>query len=176
MLSRRFSLFMLLVPLLPLAFAAAWLAWRWDMLPDSIVLGLGKIPGTGTTRAEFARKLVFFVGGIGVLFSGCAAFTASWRRSCEFLRVPDRAYWLAPERRASTLARTVVFVAVSGFAFASAVALSFVIVGEAALAGRSAVLFGTRTPILVGVLGLAAYGWYYRPFVVRHYTQRRSTR
>jgi len=44
------------------------------------------------------------------------------------------------------------------------------------LAGRTAALFGARTPILVGVLSLACYGWYYRPLIVRWNEQRRSRR
>lgn len=172
MLSRRASSF---APCVPLVVAAAWLAWRWDALPDSIDLGFGKVAGTRTPKVEFARHLLLSVGFLGVVSSAAAIVLPCWR-AWDAAHVPDRAYWLSPERRASTIARTVTLLGLLGAGFASVIALAFVRAGEAAIAGSSVPLRSTISTILLAVVSLPIWAWYYRPFLVRWNEQRRATR
>jgi serine/threonine-protein kinase len=114
--------------LLPLAALAAWLVVRWGELPERLATSFDFAghPRDWTSRGGFAALMLGLCAGSGLLLAGLAAWLP--RVPDAWINVPDKAWWLAPERRAATLSRValvldLVNLATSGFLAALGIAL-----------------------------------------------------
>ena len=163
--------------LLPLLLLAAWFAWRWGTLPESVPLSADPHPDPRAilSRQAFLSKAFLWVGAVTAAF-GVSAILSPRMMERGHARTPSAAYWLAPERLATTIARSVAMMEVAGIALAAIIGLQFILVGEGAIAGRPRDLLGTRVAVLFATVGLVANVWFYAPFVAHWLAERRGTR
>ncbi|HWB45585.1 MAG TPA: DUF1648 domain-containing protein [Hyphomicrobiaceae bacterium] len=94
------------LPLLAFAVVAAWLAGKllltWPLLPDRVAVHFNAAgePDGWAGRASLALQIGGLLAAFALLFAG-----AGWldRLPDRYLNLPNRAYWLAPGRRAASM-------------------------------------------------------------------------
>jgi serine/threonine-protein kinase len=95
------------MPLLVFAALAGWLlvdiAILWPSLPERLAthFGFSGEPNGWSTPAQFVRSTTTLLAVFGVLF-----VSAGWleRMPDRLINLPNKHYWLAPERRSATMA------------------------------------------------------------------------
>ncbi len=90
-----------------LALCALDVAWRYDELPDRIAVHFG-VDGQADrwdSKAGFAVTCAIAEVFVLVIFLGVPALIR--RTPDRWLRLPNKSYWLVPERRASALGKVV---------------------------------------------------------------------
>jgi len=161
--------------LLPLVLVAVWLAWRWSALPEHFATSFdfaGR-PRNGMGRTGYGVLAVTMLAAMAAVFGGLATWLPSVPSA--WVNLPEKEYWLAPERRAETMARLAVFLDLVGLALCAMLAVLFVAIGEHAVAGAEQLspswLVG---PILLLAVTVFAVVWLDGPFRERRRAQRRS--
>ena len=151
--------------LLPPLLVGVWLASRWSALPDRFATSFdfaGR-PRDETGRAAFAALALGTSSFVALVFGGLGAWIA--RVPAAWINVPDKEWWLAPERRAATVARLATFLEVLGFALLVLLATLFVVIGETAIAGRAELPSAwLAAPALLVAVTVAMLAWLLAPF------------
>ncbi|MCY2960160.1 MAG: hypothetical protein NTY35_08340 [Planctomycetota bacterium] len=163
--------------LLPLALVSAWFAWRWADLPERFATSFDFAgqPRDSMGRGAYAGLALGMLAGLAVLFGGLAtwipAVPAAW------VNLPEKDYWLAPERRQATLERLSTFLDFAGLATGVALSTLFVAIGEHAIAGSAALSSAWLAgPALVVLLVGGGVVWLDAPFRARRRALRARTR
>lgn len=111
-----------------LLWAAADLAWHFPRLPASMAVhfdGAG-VPDRWSPKSEFLTTWILMTLLLGGLFAGLRVLVRFL--PADYINMPRREYWLAPERAASTRAEVGdVVLALGGVILASIWALNHVI-------------------------------------------------
>jgi uncharacterized membrane protein len=132
---------------LELAAYGLYLAAAYDDLPSRVA---SHFDATGTADG-FQSKPAFAISTLLVAALLTTLFTvapALLRKTPErFLNIPDKAYWLAPERRETTLQRVAGFNGWMGFATVTLTCTLFVLIVRANLNDRQ---LGASAWVLVG--------------------------
>jgi len=83
--------------------AVAHLAYTYPQLPERVAthFGSGGRADAWGSKQSFALTYGLLVGGLGLLFFAIAFFLP--RLPASIINIPNREYWLAPERREATL-------------------------------------------------------------------------
>lgn len=136
--------------LLLIGLAAIFVWWSSGAMPESVAshFGPGGIADAFMPRASYARfmvALVLFVPSL-VYF----ATHSATRLPASLINLPNKAYWLAPERRASSLASLIHF----GAVVACATALLLCLVHGLVLQANRARPAHLESMPLIGVLVL----------------------
>ncbi|MBL8860429.1 MAG: hypothetical protein JNK02_00310 [Planctomycetes bacterium] len=161
--------------LLPPVLLATWCLVRWGALPERFATSFGfdGRPRDSMGRGGFVALALAVSAALPLVLGGLSAWIA--RVPDHLVNLPDREYWLAPERRAGTLARLRTFLEFLGLAQGALFALLFAAIGEHAIRG------GGRFPaawIGLPILFVAGVGaglvWLLRPILARRRASRRA--
>lgn len=163
--------------LVPLVLVGLWFAVRWGELPDRLATSFdfsGR-PRDAMGRAGFTGFALGMLAGMTILFGGLATWLPSVPAA--WVNLPDKEHWLAPERRAHTLARLSLFLDVMGIAMGTMLAALFIALGENAIAGRDEFSpVWLALPAVLVVLAAVAVAWLDAPFRARRREQRAHPR
>ncbi len=115
--------------------AAAHLGYYYPHLPGRVAthFGLGGRADAWSSKQSFALAYGLLAGGLGLLFFAIAAFLP--RLPVNFINIPNRDYWLAPERRDATLHHVGREVLVMGTATVAFIAATFHLSMRASITG-----------------------------------------
>jgi hypothetical protein len=163
--------------LVPLAIAGGWLAFRWSALPPEIAssFDLEGRPRDATSRESFAVLMLATMLAVALVFGALAAWLP--RVPSRWVNLPDKEYWLAPERFAETMARVTLFLDWMGVAMGAFLCVLFVAILEHAVSGG-----GRLAPWWLAALGLhvaftiAGLVWLNAPFRARRRELRAAGR
>lgn len=159
--------------LLPPLLMCAWLALRWSALPDRFATSFDFAgnPRDATSRGAYAALAVGTSFVVALVFGGLAAWMA--RVPDAWINLPEKEWWLAPERRAATVERVATFLEVVGLALLVMLATLFVVVGEVAIAGRTQFPSAwLAAPAALVVVTVAMLVWLGAPLRERRRAQR----
>lgn len=163
--------------LLPLLLVAAWFAWRWSALPEQLSTSFDFAGNARDSmgRTGFVVLSIAMLAGMAALFGGLATWLPSIPSA--WVNLPEKEFWLAPERRVETMARLAVFLDVVGLAMCTMLALIFVAIGEHAIAGTDRFPSSwLAAPILLVVVTIFGVAWLDRPFRERRRAARARAR
>ncbi len=163
--------------LLPFAVAGGWLAWRWRELPPEIASSFDFAGNARdlTSRGTFAVLMLSVLAGVALLFGGLATWMP--HASARWINLPDKDYWLAPERRSTTLARVALFLDVVGVAMGVFLGVLFIAVLEHARAGGGLLApWWIAALVVYVVFTIVALVWLNAPFRARSRSLRAAIR
>lgn len=163
--------------LVPLAIAVGWLAYRWSALPPEVASSFdfeGRARDA-MSRGSFAAFTLVTLAFIALLFGALAAWMP--RAPSRWVNLPDKDYWLAPERRTATLARLTLFLDLMGFAMGCFLCVLFVAIAENAVSGWGRLPPWWLAALLIHVaFTIAALVWLNAPFRARKREMRAASR
>ncbi len=163
--------------LVPLVLVGLWFAGRWGVLPEQFATSFDFAgnPRDALGRVGFTALALATLACMAGLFGGLATWLPTVPSA--WVNLPEKEYWLAPERRAATMGRLAVFLDVVGLALCTMLASLFVALGEHAIAGSERFSPGwLAAPGLLLALTAFAVAWLDRPFRARRRASRARAR
>jgi len=164
--------------LFPLVLVGLWFTWRWSALPEQFATSFDF---RGRSRDAMGRTgymalSLGMLAGMAALFGGLATWLPN--NPAAWVNLPEKEYWLAPERRMETMGRLAVFLDVVGLALCVMLAALFVAIGEHAIAGAERFPPSWLAAPVVVLLLLTGFGvaWLDRPFRERRRAVRARPR
>ena len=79
-------------------------AWYWPQLPDQVATHFGVDGQPNDWMSRSASTIVFLMLQLGVPMFMLGITSLAFRMPVSMLNIPNREYWLQPERRAATIA------------------------------------------------------------------------